>query len=74
MLRLKRLAVLALFAFCVITGLTFWALHVSGTEASGANPPPQSEAKLGVLSANSAVNVTPGNFFAQWLVRRAART
>jgi membrane-bound lytic murein transglycosylase B len=74
MLRLKRLAVLALFAFCVITGLTFWALHVSGTEASGANPPPQSEAKLGVLSANSAVNVTHGKFDAQWLVRTAART
>ncbi|KRE68656.1 murein transglycosylase [Arthrobacter sp. Soil736] len=75
MLRLKRLAVLALFAFCVITGFTFWVLHVSGMQASGAHPPPpQSEAKLEVLSANSAVDITQATFDAQWLVRTAART
>jgi membrane-bound lytic murein transglycosylase B len=77
MLRLKRLAVLTLFAFCVITGFTFWALRVSGVETSGAKPaPPQSEAKLEVLSTSStpAVNITQGSFDAQWLARTAART
>lgn len=77
MLRLKRLAVLTLFAFCVITGFTFWALRVSGVETSGAKlAPPQSEAKLEVLSTSStpAVNITQGSFDAQWLARTAART
>lgn len=77
MLRLKRLAVLILFAFFVITGFTFWAIRVSGAETSGVNPPPpRSEAKLEVLSTNSdpAVNITPGSFDAKWLARTAART
>lgn len=77
MLRLKRLAVLILFAFFVITGVTFGALHVSGAEISGTDPaPPQSEAKLELLSTNStpAVNITPGSFDAEWLARTAART
>jgi membrane-bound lytic murein transglycosylase B len=75
MLRLKRLAVLTIFATCAITGLSFWALHVAGMQASVAHPPPpQSEAKLEVLSANSAVDITRGVFDGQWLVRTAART
>jgi membrane-bound lytic murein transglycosylase B len=77
MLRLKRLAVLYLFAVCVITGLSFWALHVSGVAMRGAQPPPpQSEAKLGVLSTDStpAVNITKSTIDAQWLIRTAART
>ena len=77
MLRLKRLAVLTIFAFCVVTGFTFWALRVSGAETGGVDPPPpRSEAKLEVLSTGSdpAVNITPGSFDAQWLGRTAART
>ena len=77
MLRLKRLAVLAIFAFCVITGFTFWSLRVSGAETGGATPPPpRSEAKLEMLSTDStpAVNITRGIFDAQWLGRTAERT
>lgn len=77
MLRLKRLAVLILFAFFVVTGFTFWALRVSGAEMSRADPaPPQSEAKVEALSADStpAVNITPGSFDAQWLAGTADRT
>ena len=77
MLRLKRLAVLCLFAVCVITSFSFWALHVSGRGWHGAQPPPpRSEAKLGVLSTDStpAVNITKSTVDAQWLNRTAART
>lgn len=76
MLRVKRLAVLGLFAFCVITGFLFWALPLSGAEARGATPPPpRAEAKLQTLSSGitSAVNVTR-SADAQWLSHAAART
>lgn len=72
MLRLKRLAVLCLFAVCVITGFLFWALRLSGAAALGEqSAPPQSGAKLGMLSA---VNITESTIDAQWLVRTAAQT
>ncbi len=76
MLRVKRLAVLGLFAFCVITGFLFWALRLSGGGADGARPaPPRAEAKLQTLSTGitSAVNVTR-SADAQWLTRASART
>ena len=76
MLRLKRLAVFGLFAFCVITGFLFWARGLSGAEARGAlPPPPRSEAKLEMLSTNStpAVNITR-SADAEWLIRTAAQT
>lgn len=76
MLRLKRLVVLGLFVFCVITGFLFWALRFSGAEARGALPaPPRAEAKLATLSSGiiPAVNVTR-SADAQWLVEAAART
>jgi membrane-bound lytic murein transglycosylase B len=76
MLRLKRLAVFGLFAFCVITGFLFWALGLSGAEVRGAlPPPPRSEAKLEMLPTNSipAVNITR-SADAQWLIRTAGQT
>ena len=76
MLRLKRLAVLTLFVFCVVTGFLFWALPLSGAQARGAlPPPPRAEAKLDALSADStpAVDITP-SADAQWLIRAAAQT
>jgi membrane-bound lytic murein transglycosylase B len=75
-LRLKRLAVLSLFVFCVVAGFLFWALPLSGAQARGTlPPPPRAEAKLKVLSADSttAVNVTP-SADAQWLSRAAEQT
>ena len=76
MLRLKRLAVLIVFVFCVATGFLIWALPLSGAQARGGLPaPPRAEAKLEVLSAGSipAVNVTR-SADAQWLSRAAAQT
>ncbi|BCW71321.1 lytic transglycosylase domain-containing protein [Arthrobacter sp. NicSoilB8] len=76
MLRVKRLAVLGLFAFCVITGFLFWALRVAGAETRGALPaPPRAEAKIGMLPANitSAVNITRSTD-AQWLTHAATQT
>lgn len=76
MLHLKRLAVLGLFAFCVITGFLFWALRVSGAETRAAlPPPPRAEAKLETLSAGitSAVNITRSTD-TQWLMHAAAET
>ena len=77
MLRLKRLAVFSVFAFCLASGFSFWALRVFGGETAQAQPaPPQSEAKLEVLSTNStpAVNITKSTIDAQWLARTAAET
>ena len=76
MLRLKRLAVFGLFAFCVITGFLFWALPLSGAKTRGAlPPPPRAEVKLDMLSTDitSAVNITR-NTDAQWLTHAAAQT
>ena len=76
MLRLKRLAVLGLFAFCVITGFLLWALPLAGAESRGAHsPPPRAEAKLEVLPGDSihAVSITR-SADAKWLVQAAAQT
>ena len=76
MLQLKRLLVLGLFVFCVITGFLFWVFRFSGAEARGAVPaPPRAEAKLEILSGGMvpAVNITR-NADAQWLVQAAAQT
>lgn len=76
MLRLKRLAVLGLFVFCVITGFLFWALRASGAETRVALPaPPRADAKLESLSAGitSAVNITRSTD-AEWLSHAAAQT
>ena len=77
MLRLKRLAVLSLFLFCVVTGFLFWALRVGGQNGDGTLPaPPQAMAQLGQLPTGSthALNVTKGIVDAEWLARTAART
>lgn len=77
MLRLKRLAVLCVFAVCVITGFMFWMLRLSGAAAFGEQPaPPQSGAKLEMLSTLStpAVDITEGAIDAQWLARTASQT
>lgn len=76
MLRLKRLAVLAVFLCCIISAFFFWALPQSGAESRGALPaPPRAEAKLETLSTGStpAVNITR-SAEAQWLGRAAAQT
>lgn len=76
MLRLKRLAVLGLFVFFVITGFLFWAFRFSGAETRVALPaPPRAEAKLESLSAGitSAVNITR-SADAEWLTHAAAQT
>lgn len=81
MLRLKRLAVLSIFAFCAITGLAFWLLGMANTGVPGAGvqagkpAPPQAAGKFVPLASGSthAVNITrtvdPG-----WLARTAAQT
>lgn len=76
MLRLKRLTVFGVFAFCVIMGFLFWAPGLSGAAARGVlPPPPRSEAKLETLSAGiaPAVNITR-SADAEWLIRAAAQT
>jgi membrane-bound lytic murein transglycosylase B len=77
MLRLKRMAVLCLFLICAITGFLFWALRIGGEQAGAMLPaPPQSAARLEVLSTNSthALNVTAGIVDGQWLARAAEET
>ena len=76
MLRLKRLLVFGLFALCVITAFSFWAVRQPGADASGAlAPPPRAGAKLAASSAGltTAVNVTPSTD-AEWLIRAAGQT
>ncbi|RAM37005.1 lytic transglycosylase domain-containing protein [Arthrobacter globiformis] len=80
MLRLKRLAVLSLFAFCAITAGAFWLLGATNAGAPGAGvraalpAPPQAAGKFVPLAGGSthAVNITrtvePG-----WLARAAAQ-
>jgi hypothetical protein len=77
-LRLKRLAVLSLFAFCGFTAGAFWlqGLTNAGAGVSAAQPaPPQAAGKFVQLTGGSAhaVNITraldPG-----WLARTAVRT
>ncbi|MET3720633.1 MULTISPECIES: lytic transglycosylase domain-containing protein [unclassified Arthrobacter] len=72
-LRLKRLLVFCVFAICVITAVSFWALRQPG--AGEALPPPRSEAKLEAISTGiaPAVNITR-NADAQWLLQAAAQT
>ena len=45
-LRLRRFVVFCVFAICVVTAVSFWALERSGADAGGALPPPRSEAKF----------------------------
>ncbi|WP_461175049.1 lytic transglycosylase domain-containing protein [Arthrobacter sp. Z1-9] len=76
MLRLRRLLVFTVFAICVTTALSFWALQQSGADARVAlDPPPLSEAKLEALSTGitPAVNITR-NADAEWLAQAAAQT
>lgn len=76
MLRLKRLFVFGVFAFCAITGFLFWALGLPGPQTHGASaPPPRAGAKFEMLAAGSipAVNITR-SADAQWLLQTAAQT
>ena len=76
MLRLKRMAVLCVVLVCVITGFLFWALRMGGQPSAVMLPaPPQSAARLGVLSTTStpALNVTRV-VDGQWLAATAAET
>jgi len=75
-LRLKRLLVFSLFAACVITAFSFWAVRQPGADARGAlAPPPRAGAKLTTSSSGltTAVNVTR-SADAEWLTRAAALT
>jgi membrane-bound lytic murein transglycosylase B len=75
-LRLRRLIVFTVFAVCVTTALSFWALQQSGADARVAlDPPPRSEAKLETLSTGitPAVNITR-NADAGWLAQAAVQT
>ncbi|MDR6415155.1 lytic transglycosylase domain-containing protein [Pseudarthrobacter sulfonivorans] len=75
-LRLKRLFVFCVFAICVITAVSFWALRESSADTRGALPaPPRAEAKLETLSTGitPAVNITR-NADAEWLIQAAAQT
>ena len=59
-LRLKRLAVLGLFAFCAITACAFWLLGLPGSAGPGAGmpkaqqAPPQAAGKFVPLASGSA--------------------
>ena len=75
-LRLRRLIVFTVFAVCVTTSLSFWALQQSGADARVAlDPPPRSEVKLEALPAGitPAVNITR-NADDGWLAEAAAQT
>lgn len=85
-LRLKRLAVLSLFAFCAITAGAFWLLGVTdaglpGAGNSGAgvraaqSAPPQTAGKFVPLASGSAhaVNITR-TVEPGWLARTAVQT
>jgi membrane-bound lytic murein transglycosylase B len=77
MLRLKRLVVFCLFAIFVITGLLFWVLYPSRATAPwDQSPPPQSGAKLSMLSTIStpAVDITESSIDARWLEQSAEQT
>ena len=76
MLRLKRLAVFCVFAICVLTAGSFWALAQAGADPRGVLPaPPRSEARLEAHSTGltTAVNVTR-NADAGWLSTAADQT
>ena len=75
-LRIRRLVAFTVFAICVITALSFWALQESGADARVAlDPPPLSEAKLEMPSTGitPAVNIIR-NADAGWLAQAAAQT
>lgn len=75
-LRLRRLLAFTVFAVCVVTALSFWALQQSGADARVAlDPPPRSEAKLETHSTGitPAVNITR-DADAEWLAQAAAQT
>ena len=71
MLRLKRLAVLSIFAFCVITGFSFWVLGKHRLQSA----PPQATAVFAPLAADSAhaVNISKSTINPRWLARTAAQ-
>lgn len=74
MLRLKRLLVFGLFAACVITAFSFWAIGQPGAETRVAvAAPPSAGAKFDGAGITTAVNVTR-NPDAQWLTQTAAQT
>lgn len=74
MLRIRRFIVFCLFAICVVTGLSFWALEQTGAEAGEALPPPRAEAKFEVVAGiTPAVNIIR-NADAEWLMGAAAQT
>ena len=74
MLWLRRFVVFCVFAICVVTAVSFWALERSGAEAGGALPPPRSEAVFETAPGISpAVNVTR-NADAEWLMGAAEQT
>jgi membrane-bound lytic murein transglycosylase B len=80
-LRLKRLAVLSLFAFCAIMAGAFWLLGATDTGVSGAgmhaaqSAPPQAAGKFVPLASGSAhaVNITR-TVDPAWLARTAVKT
>lgn len=74
MLRIRRFIVFCVFAICLITGLSFWALGQTGADADGAPPPPRAEAKF-----EAAAGITPAvniirNADAEWLMAASAQT
>jgi membrane-bound lytic murein transglycosylase B len=85
-LRLKRLAVLSLFAFCAVTALAFWLLGATNAGVPGGGKagagvragqpaPPQAAGKFVPPASGSAhaVNITR-TVDPGWLARTAART
>lgn len=72
MLRLKRLAVLSIFAFCVITGFSFWILGKHRVQSA----PPQATAVFAALAPDSthAVNISKSTINPRWLARTAAQS
>jgi membrane-bound lytic murein transglycosylase B len=66
--------VFCVFAICVLTAVSFWALEQSGADAGKVLPPPRSEAKFEATPGiTPAVNITR-NADAAWLKEAAAQT
>ena len=66
--------VFCVFAICVVTAVSFWALEQTGAVTGAALPPPRAEAKFEATSGvTPAVNITR-NADAEWLMGAAART
>jgi membrane-bound lytic murein transglycosylase B len=66
--------VFSLFAVCVITAFSFWAIRQPGADTRGVlSPPPRAGAKMLSAGITTAVNVTRSPD-AQWLSRAAVQT